>query len=121
MTLEVKNSSKPDERRDFPRGHLDVVTLPGLSFATATFESAWRWTESVKDIAGTDTCQVHHNGVVVSGRLHVRMDDGEEAEVGPGDVFVCSPGHDAWVVGDEPCVIYDFANQMGETYAKAGA
>lgn len=120
MTLQVKNRSKADERRDFPNGHLDVVNLPGLSFATATFEPGWRWSESVKDIAGTDSCQVHHDGLVVSGRLHVRMDDGEEVEVGPGDVFVCSPGHDAWVVGNEACVIYDFASQMGETYAKAG-
>ncbi len=120
MTLEVKNTGTADERREFPRGRLDVLNLPGLSFATATFQPGWRWTESVRDIAGTDTCQIHHNGVVVSGRLHVRMDDGEEGEVGPGDVFVCSPGHDAWVVGDEPCVVYDFASQMGEKYAKVG-
>jgi hypothetical protein len=120
MTLEAKNSSKPDERRDFPKGHLDVVSLPGLSFATATFEPGWRWSTSVKDIAGTDSCQVPHSVFVVSGRLHIRMDDGQDLEVGAGDVFVCSPGHDAWVVGDEPVVAYDFANVMGETYAKAG-
>jgi hypothetical protein len=119
MTMGVKSSTTPDERRDFPKGRLDVVTLPGLSFATATFEPGWRWTESLKDIAGTDTCQVHHNGLLVSGRLHIRMDDGEEADLNPGDVFVLSPGHDAWVVGDEPCVAYDFAGQMGETYGKA--
>ena len=116
--IDSKSIEKPDERRDFPKGHLDVVELPGLVFGKATFEPGWRWTESVKDIAGTDLCEVHHNGYVVKGRLHVRMQDGTEEEAGPGDVFVVSPGHDAWTVGDEPCVVFDFAGGIG-AYAKA--
>ncbi|MFV2178494.1 cupin domain-containing protein [Actinomadura sp. LOL_016] len=115
--IEVKSIEKPDERRDFPNGHLEVVEMPGLVFGKATFEPGWRWTESVKDIAGTDLCQVHHNGYVVKGMIHVRMEDGTEDEAGPGDVFVVSPGHDAWVVGDEACVVFDFAGGIGE-YAK---
>jgi mannose-6-phosphate isomerase-like protein (cupin superfamily) len=117
--LEVKTLEKPDERRDFPRGHLEAAHLSGLDFAVATFEPGWRWSESVAPIAGTDSCQIHHNGYVVSGRMHITMDEGGEAEVGPGDVFVCSPGHDAWVVGDEQCVVYDFAGSMATEYAKA--
>ncbi|MCF2436346.1 cupin [Streptomyces thinghirensis] len=72
--------------------------------AVATFRApGWRWSESVAPIAGTDSCQVHHTSrLSSSGRMRIRMDDGAESEVGPGDVFVCSPGHDAWVVGDEP-------------------
>ncbi|CAM5226117.1 cupin domain-containing protein [Streptomyces] [Streptomyces violaceorubidus] len=70
-------------------------------------------------IAGTDSCMIHHNCYVVEGRMRVRMDDGTESEVGPGDVFVCSPGHDAWVVGDGQCVVYDFAGSMAKEYAKA--
>ncbi|MBQ1100320.1 DUF861 domain-containing protein [Streptomyces sp. b94] len=62
---------------------------------------------------------IHHNGYVVEGRMHVRTDDGAESEVGPGDVFVCSPGHDAWVVGDGQCVVHDFAGGMAKEYAKA--
>ncbi|MEU3294949.1 cupin domain-containing protein [Streptomyces longwoodensis] len=118
--LEVKTLDKPDERRDFPRGHLEAVHLSGLDFAVATFEPGWRWSESVAPIAGTQTCQVHHNGYVVQGRMHLHMDDGGESEVGPGDVFVCTPGHDAWVVGDEQVVVYDFAGAMARDYAKAG-
>lgn len=118
MTLEVKSIEKPDERRDFPKGHLEVLGLPGVTFGVATFEPGWRWSESVKPIAGTDSCQVHHNGYVVSGRMAIRMDDGSQVEVEHGDVFVCSPGHDAWTVGDEPCVVFDFAGGIGE-YAKA--
>ncbi|MCP9967438.1 MULTISPECIES: cupin domain-containing protein [Actinomadura] len=115
---EIKSIEKPDERRDFPRGHLEVVNLTGLVFGKATFEPGWRWTESVKDIAGTDLCEVHHNGYIISGRMRILTRDGAEGEVGPGDVFVVAPGHDAWVVGDEPCVALDFAGGIGE-YAKA--
>jgi len=119
VMLEVKTVEKPDERRDFPRGHLEAVHLSGLDFAVGTFEPGWRWSESVAPIAGTKSCEIHHNGYVVQGRMHLLMDDGGEGEVGPGDVFVCPPGHDAWVVGDEPVIVYDFAGAMATDYAKA--
>ncbi|MEU8825960.1 cupin domain-containing protein [Streptomyces sp. NPDC048636] len=117
--LEVKTIDKPDERRDFPGGHLDTVHLTGLDFAVGVFEPGWRWKESVRPIAGTYLCEVHHTGFVAKGRMRLRMADGAETEVGPGDVFVCPPGHDAWVVGDEQVVVYDFAGAMAESYAKA--
>jgi mannose-6-phosphate isomerase-like protein (cupin superfamily) len=116
--IEVKNTGKPDERRDFPRGHLDVLDLTGLNFGVATFDAGWRWSESLRELAGTDSCQTHHNGYVLQGHLRIRMDDGEEADVGPGDVFVIPPGHDAWVLGDEQVMVFDFAGGMTE-YAKA--
>lgn len=116
--IEVKSIDKPDERRDFPMGHLDVCELSGLTFGVATFEPGWRWSESVKPIAGTESCEVHHNGMVVKGRLRIRMNDGTETEIGPGEVFVAPPGHDAWVVGDEPALVFDFAGGAAE-YAKA--
>lgn len=114
---EIKSIDKPDERRDFPRGHLELLNMTGLVFGRATFEPGWRWTESLKDIAGTELCEVHHNGYIVQGRMRIRMRDGSEGEVGPGDVFVVPPGHDAWVVGDEPVVAFDFAGGIG-VYAK---
>ena len=115
----VKNIGSPDETRKFAaHGWLDVLTLPGLNFGKATFQPGWRWSDDVKPIAGTDSCLVHHNGYVLSGRMGIRMDDGTEGEVGPGDVFVCPPGHDAWVVGDEDCVVVDFASGMADDYAK---
>lgn len=115
--IEVKSVAKADERRDFPRGHLEVLNLTGLSFGLATLEPGWRWSESVRPIADTESCQIHHMAFVVKGRMRIRMDDGEEAEVGPGDVFVCPPGHDAWVVGDESFVTYDFSGNAAD-YAK---
>lgn len=117
--IEAKMVGKPDERRDFPRGHLEAVHLTGLDFAVATFEPGWRWSESVAPIMGTEHCQVHHDGYVVQGRIRIRMEDGEEAELEAGEAFVVPPGHDAWVVGDEPCVLYDFAGGMAKDYAKS--
>lgn len=119
VDLVAKNIGEPDERREFPaHGHLDLLTLPGMTLGRATFEPGWRWSTDIKPVAGTDSCQVHHNGFVVSGRMRIVMDDGTEVEVGPGDAFVCPPGHDAYTVGDEPCVALDFAAGMQE-YAKA--
>ncbi|MFG2889217.1 cupin domain-containing protein [Streptomyces sp. NPDC048248] len=116
--LEVKTLDKPDDRRDFPRGHIEALHLSGLDFAVATFEPGWRWSESVGPLVGTASCEVHHNCYMAQGRMRIRMDDGAESEVGPGDVFVCTPGHDAWVVGDDQAIVYDFAGQMATDYGR---
>jgi hypothetical protein len=109
MTLAAKNLGTPDQKRSFEHGDLNVVTIEGTMIARADFRPGFRWSTDVGPIAGTDSCQVRHTGVVLSGRFAIRMDDGTEAEFGPGDAHVVSPGHDAWVVGDEPCVIIDIA------------
>jgi quercetin dioxygenase-like cupin family protein len=117
MTLEAKSLDSPDETRPFAaKGKADIVKVGDVTVGRGVFEPGWRWSEHVKPIAGTDSCQAPHAGYVLSGRMHVRMDDGTEAEVGPGDAFVISPGHDAWTVGDEACVALDFSGM--ESYAK---
>jgi len=107
------------ERREFKdgTGQLEVVTTDTGAVGRATFGVGWRWSEHVKPIAGTDSCQAPHMGYVVSGRIHVVMDDGSEEDFGPGDIMIAPPGHDAWTVGDEPCVIIDW--QGVADYAKA--
>lgn len=115
--MEVKSFDSPDEVRQFEgNGHADVVVLGGHTVGRGTFEPGWKWSENVKPIAQTDSCQVSHLGFVQSGRMRVFMDDGAETEVGPGDVLAIPPGHDAEVVGDEACVMLDFG-EFGE-YAK---
>ena len=119
--MDVKNIDQPDERREFPKGHSDVLYLTGLTFAVTTYEPGWRWSEHVAEIAGTKSCQIHHNGFCMRGRARVRMDDdGSEHDFGPGDVFVIPPGHDAWVLGDEPLVLYGFTGSAA-LYAEAKA
>ena len=116
-SAEVKNFDSPDEVRPFvDKGQGVMVRVAGRVVGKGTFEPGWRWSEHVKPLAGTDTCQVSHLGYVVSGRMHVLMDDGSEAEGGPGDIVALPPGHDAWVVGDEACVFLDFGEI--EEYAK---
>jgi hypothetical protein len=116
-TLEARNFTTPDETRTFAgHGKMDLVKLKGGMIGQAVFEPGWRWSQDVKPIVKTESCQVHHLGYVVSGRMHVVMVDGSEGEVRPGDVFDVEPGHDAWVVGDEPCVVLEFGNAA--IYAK---
>ncbi len=108
MRLQRRRFSDSHDVRAIPRGRIDVVELDDTVVGRMTYEPGWRWSADVQPIAGTDTCQYHHVGVVLSGRLRVEMPDGTELEIGPGDVFEIPPGHDAWVVGDEPWVSVDF-------------
>jgi len=102
-----KSLDTPEETRPFEQGmgKLEVVNIEAGPVGRATFQPGWRWSKHVKPIAQTDSCQAAHLGYFVAGRMKVVMDDGQEMEFGPGDFFVIPPGHDAWTVGDEPCVI----------------
>jgi hypothetical protein len=107
--LEAKNIETPDETVTFDRGEVRIVNLTGMTVGQATFQPGWRWSMDVKPVVGTESCQLPHLSYIVSGRFHVRMDDGTELELRPGDAHVVSAGHDAWVVGDEPCIAIDFS------------
>lgn len=117
--LLAKNLDSPDDSRSFEKGELKLVCLGDVTFGRADFKPGWRWSKDMKPLVSTDSCQVAHQAVVVSGRLHVKMDSGEERELVAGDAHVVAPGHDAWVVGDEPCVILDFATAPRESSASA--
>jgi hypothetical protein len=112
-TLASQSFDKPHETRTFDKGRMDLVTLGDVTIGRAVFEPGWKWSECVKPIAGTDSCEVAHTGYVLSGRLHVVMDDGTEGQTGPGEMFLISPGHDAWTVGDEACVVLDIQGAAG--------
>ena len=114
--MQKKNLFTPDETRTFDKGRLELVTLGGVTFGRATLQPGWRWATSVKPIAKTKSCEAPHLQYHVSGRLHVIMDDGTEDEFSPGDVSLLPPGHDAWVVGNEPAVLVDWAG--AKHYAK---
>ncbi len=114
--LERKQAEHPDESRAFPKGKLDVFHLGGTQVGIAAFQPGWKWSECVQPIAKTHSCETRHLGYVVRGRIKIVMDDGSEAEFGPGDLMACEPGHDAWVIGSEPCEIVDFL--AAPTYAR---
>ena len=105
---DARNIDSPHETRPFQaHGQMEVVTLGDFTLGRGTFEPGWQWSKDVQPIAGTESCMTHHKGICISGRMTVRADDGTESSIGPGDVVVIAPGHDAWTVGDEPCVMYD--------------
>lgn len=110
-----KSLDRPDETRPVDKGKVDVVELDGKNVLRSTFSPGWRWSECVKPIVGGDSCQVDHFGYCVSGQLKVVMDNGEELEFTAGDAMHIPPGHDAWVVGEEPYVGIDVT---GAEYAK---
>ncbi len=104
MRAEIRRFDSPDETRRFEKGRFDLVKIGAMSVGRASYEPGWKWPEHVKPMAGTETCEVEHVGLVVSGRAKVVMHGGVEFEIGPGDLFAIPPGHDSWVVGDEPYV-----------------
>ena len=117
MAAESKSFTTPDETRPFPKGRLELMHIGGTGIARATFEPGWKWSECVKPIAKTDSCQTSHLGYVISGRMDVLMDDGQKIQYGPGDAMSVPPGHDAWIVGNETCVIIDIGSGAAN-YAK---
>jgi quercetin dioxygenase-like cupin family protein len=114
--MQKKSLDSPDETRTFEKGKVELVNLKTVTIGRSVFEPGWSWDKCVKPIVKTNSCEAPHTSVIISGRLKVRMDDGTEAEGGPGDVAVIPPGHNAWVIGDEPCVMLDFTG--AKDYAK---
>jgi len=114
---EAKSVDKEGEVREFPKGQVQVVTVGSITVTRSNMQPGWRWSECVKPIAGTDSCQVPHHGYAITGVLGVRMDDGTEITINPGDAYSVGPGHDGWTIGDEPFVGVDFSAAMAD-YAK---
>jgi hypothetical protein len=107
--MQSKTFDNPEETRTpSERTTIEVVNLSGTDVMRATFSPGWKWSNDIKPVAKTDLCQVHHRGLQTSGRMHIKMADGTEAETGPGEVADIPPGHDAWVVGDVPVIMIDF-------------
>jgi ketosteroid isomerase-like protein len=110
MDVRISNLERDGERRPFAaRGQATLASAGGLTLMRARFEPGWRWSNDVRPIAGTESCQTHHLGYVLAGTMQVRMDDGTEQTLRAGDMFDLPAGHDAWIVGDEACEALDFS------------
>ena len=115
---EHRSMNAPDETRPFENGRADIVNMEGGVIGRLTLQPGWRWSQHVKPIAKTEWCEAPHFQYQVSGRLHVKMEDGSEFESGPGDITHLPKGHDAWVVGDEAVVLVDWYG--ASNYARQG-
>ena len=116
--VQSRDFGSPDETRTPAKTQVDIVRMGEATIGRFAFEPGWRWSECIKPIVGTDSCQVHHVGTATAGRLHVEHEDGSVLEVGPGDAYIIEPGHDAWVVGDERFVGLEFETASAEAFAK---
>ena len=114
--VEARDFSSPDETRTPDKTEVALVNLAGGQIGRYTFQLGWRWSECIKPVVNTDSCQVDHVGYVISGALHVKHDDGTERDVVAGEVYRIAPGHDAWNTGSEPMVAVEF--QGAANYAK---
>jgi hypothetical protein len=114
-----KSFGSPDEHRTPDKTEVDVVDLGSVKAARMTLQPGWKWSECIKPVANTESCALHHEGTVAAGRMHLRHDDGTEVEIGAGDAYVIEPGHDAWVVGPEVFVGYEFDSKAAETFARS--
>lgn len=110
--IEHKSLYTPDEVREFPRMQLNLLRIGSLMIGLGRVEPGFRWSEHVRRATDEPLCQVHHTQLLLSGRFAVEMDDGEYVEIGPNEVFDVPPGHDAWVIGDEPALIVDFLGNI---------
>jgi quercetin dioxygenase-like cupin family protein len=100
----LKRFEYPDELRTFEKGKFEIIRIAGMTLGRATYEPGWKWSVHVGQALGAKSCSVEHVGVVVAGRATAALDDGRVIEMKPGDVFYIPPGHDSWVVGEEPYV-----------------
>jgi hypothetical protein len=113
----LRRFEEPDEVRTFEKGKFELVRIGSLTIGRASYEPGWKWSEHVGKAAGAKSCMVEHVGLVVSGRATAAMDDGRVIEMRAGDLFFIEPGHDSWVVGNEPYVSLHFmgADQYAQT------
>lgn len=104
----IRRFEQPDEVRAFTKGKFEIVKIGSMTIGRASYEPGWKWSEHVGQAAGATSCDVEHVGLVISGCAACRMNDGRHYEMKPGDLFYIGPGHDSWVVGDEPYVSLHF-------------
>ena len=113
--VEVKTFDKADEvNENFNNAKIEAVKVGNQRVMKLTLQPGWKWSKDIKPIIGTHSCQATHTGIIVEGTVHCVCDDGSEATYTAGDAYAISPGHDAWVVGDKPAVVYEFAGMWGE-------
>jgi class 3 adenylate cyclase len=119
--LHVKTFADPDQVREMPKGHAEVVSLDEVTVGRASWEPGWHWKADLAPLAGTSSCEVHHLGYSLSGTLHVAMDDGQALDIPPASVYEIPAGHDAWVVGAEPWVTVEWTSARIVGVAPAAA
>jgi D-lyxose ketol-isomerase len=108
-SVETKSWSSPDGSMTPDKTHAATINFGGVTLTKANMQPGWKWSECIKPHVGTESCQAGHGGVLIQGQIHVVSDDGSEVTVKAGDAYCLAPGHDGWVVGEEPAVGVEFS------------
>ena len=111
--IKTKKFDEPDESLTLPNLIGQIVVLGEIYISRTVSQPGWRWSIDVKPLAGTEWCQFHHQGVALSGQMHIMTAEGAQRIIGPGEAYDIPPGHDAWVVGDEPAISIEFQGVRG--------
>ena len=117
-SIEAKIMDHPEETRTPEKTTMSVVHRGDATVGRYTLQPGWKWSDCIKPVVGGDSCQAAHLGFLLSGKIHIAATDGTEADLSAGDVYRLEPGHDAWVVGDEPAVALEFESKTADTYAR---
>ena len=115
-SLEKKSFDSPDEVKEPEKTNASVVNFGTVAASRVILQHGWKWSECIKPVVGTESCEAGHVGMILQGTLKIVHDDGSEMTISAGDAYSCAPGHDAWVVGDEEVIGYEF-NNSGKDYA----
>jgi hypothetical protein len=110
--LEKKSFNRPDEVRTPPNTKMEIVRIGDRTVTKFTWQPGWKWSQDIKPLAKTESCQIHHFGYLEAGRMRTVSDDGTEIDLEPGDIVDVPPGHDGWVVGNEPAIFYEFGSLL---------
>jgi hypothetical protein len=113
-SIEVKSFDQAEEVNEPNNARVEAVTVGGQRVLRLHLKPGWKWSQDVKPNVGTDSCEASHCGVIIAGTVRVRHDDGTEGEYSTGDAYAIKPGHDAWVVGDEEAIAFEFHDAWGE-------
>jgi hypothetical protein len=114
-SFEVRKVSESKEVRKFNKGKVELVNLAGNTIGRFTLEKGWKWSNDLKPVVKTEWCEATHVQYIIAGKYHVKMKDGSEFDLGPGDAGYIAPGHDAWVIGDEPAVGIEYVGARAAT------
>ena len=117
--VEARDFDSPDETLAPDKTKMEIVRMGGTTVGRMQLEPGWRWSECIKPVVGGEACQKHHVGLLQSGTMRVAHEDGTEQEISAGQAYVIEPGHDAWVVGNEPVVGFEFESRTAEEYARS--
>jgi len=107
------------EYRKIGGAQIDVVRAGACRVKRVIYPPGFRWSRDMKAIVGTDLCMHAHVGFLVSGQIHIQYADGCTLEFAAPQAVAIEPGHDGWVVGDEPAVMIEFDFE-GETVSRLG-